>query len=75
MKCKLTVKQRDFLVYVKDNHHSLGWGYTIRSILNKGQYDAYGEEAEILEVVNDFRKLLKGQGEMKYGKPTKYLKG
>lgn len=75
MKCKLTDKQRDFLVYVKDNHHSLGWGYTIRSILNKGQYDVYGDDKEIMDVVRDFRKLLQGYGESKYGKPFKYLNG
>ena len=68
----LTYEQRQFLEYVRDNHNSLGWGYTVRTVLNRGEYDT--NDLNVMDVVNDFKALLDGYDVVNYGKPTKYLK-
>jgi len=74
---KLNKEQREFLEYVRDKHASLGWGYTIDIILGSGSYDIndYNSDYCPSYIIRDFKGLLNGVDEQKYGKPTKYLKG
>ena len=73
---QLNKEQREFLEYIRDNHHSLGWRCSISEMINSGFYDTdLWAHDNPTDVIHDFKKLLKGFDENKYGKPTKYLKG
>lgn len=68
----LNDKQLKFLVYLRDNHKSVGYPLTVNYILANGSYT----DSEITVLIDDFRRIRKLQALQKhYGVPTKYLKG
>lgn len=75
MKAKiLNFKQRNFLIYIRDNHNSLGWKHTVEDALDTGKYDEFGY---MKFIIDDWNKILEtgtciyGNS---YGRPKKYLK-
>lgn len=71
----LNQQQREFLIHLRDNHRSLGWRGSIDSILNRNAYDYdFDSNLDITDILADYKKLLRGIGIGRYGKPTKYLK-
>lgn len=80
MNKQLTTEQRKFLIYLRDNHASVGMGSVISNSLVGNSYDI----DTISRVVDNFKGLVHelNTGETthryctvaRYGKPTKYLK-
>jgi len=76
----LTVKQRNFLIYLRNNHKSVGMYPVIFKALKENSYDEY----IILEVVENFKALVNelytGKNTHRYciiqiyNKPTKYVR-
>lgn len=70
----LTTKQREFLIYIRDNHDGLGWINTIHWILYDNSYNENLKQ-DLQKIITKFIKLRDtGYNELAYSKPTKYLK-
>lgn len=69
----LNEEQRKFLEYLRDNHKSLGWGDTIKTMLEHDRY----QPSTVNHIIHTFNLIKSGRDEYRehiFGKPTKYLK-
>lgn len=71
----LTIKQRKFLEYLRDNHKSFGYEGTIRDVLHDGCYESQNT-AYMNMIAEEFKADRFNYNKCKRygGLPTKYLK-